>query len=331
VGFEFKTPYALLLLIPYAAFALWYWMAKRNRKESSIGISSSKIVKGTKSLRSVLYPYVPVLRFAAIFLIIAALARPGKGVDSSSVKSFGIDIMIALDTSPSMRGEDFEPKNRLYVAKEAVKSFIAMRPNDRIGVVIFSGDAYLQTPLTADHGMLNDLVDEIDFDSVSEDGTAIGDALSLCASRLDAPNSKGKMILLLTDGVNNRGIIDPKTAAAACTGMGIRVYAVGIGKEGPVPYPVSNGLSIFKRMMNNQFDEKAIRELTDATGGTFYRAQSSGVLWENIKEIDRLEKSEFSVTSYHEFYDRFEGWLFAAAFFLLLEILLRTLVFRKVP
>ena len=331
MGFECKTPLALLLLLPYAAFAVWYWYGKRNRKESSIGISSSRIVRGHKTLRAVVYPYLPVLRFLAIFILIIALARPGKGVDSTSVKSYGIDIMIALDISASMRGEDFEPKNRMFVAKEAVKSFIAMRPNDRIGVVIFSGDAYLQSPLTADHTMLNDLIDEIDFDSVSEDGTAIGDALSLCASRLDEPNTKGKLILLLTDGVNNRGIIDPKTAAEACAGMGIRVYAVGIGKEGPVPYPVSNGFSIFKQMINNQFDEKAIRELTDATGGTFYRAQSSGVLWENIKEIDRLEKSEFSVTSYHEFFDRFQLWLLAAAFLFALEILLRTLVFRKVP
>lgn len=331
MGFEFKTPWALVLLVPYAAFAFWYWKTKRNKKESSIGISSSRIVKGTKTLRSMIYPYLPALRFTAVLFLIVALARPGKGVDSSSVKSFGIDIMIALDLSPSMRGEDFEPKNRLYVAKEAMKSFIAMRPNDRIGVVVFSGDAYLQSPLTADHDMLADLVDEIDFDSVSEDGTAIGDALSLCASRLDQPNSKGKMILLLTDGVNNRGVIDPKTAADACAGMDVKVYAVGIGKEGPVPYPVSNGLSIFKRMMNNQFDEKAILELTDATGGMFYRAQSSGVLWENIKEIDKLEKSEFSVTSYHEFFDRFESWLFAAAALFMLELLLRTLVFRKVP
>ena len=306
MGFEFKTPLALVLFAPYAVFAFWYWKTKRNTKESSIGISSSRIVKGTKTPRSLMYPYLPALRFLAMLLLIIAIARPGKGVDSTSVKTFGVDIMIALDTSPSMRGEDFEPKNRLYVAKEAVKSFIAMRPNDRIGVVIFSGDAYLQSPLTADHDMLADLVDEIDFDSVSEDGTAIGDALSLCASRLDQPNAKGKLILLLTDGVNNRGIIDPKTAADACTGMGIRIYAVGIGKEGPVPYPVSNGISIFKRMINNQFDEKAIRELAGATGGNFYRAENSGVLWQNLQEIDKLEKSEFNVTSYHEFFDRFQ-------------------------
>jgi Ca-activated chloride channel family protein len=331
VGFEFKTPLALLLLFPYTAFIVWYWYTKRNRKESSFGISTGKLVKGRKSLRARLYRYIPVLRFIAVFLLILSLARPGKGVDSASVKSFGIDIMIALDISGSMKSEDFEPKNRMNVAKEVVKKFIATRPNDRIGLVIFAGDAYLQSPLTADHEMLADIVDEIDFDTVSEDGTAIGDALALCAARLDSPNSKGKVILLLTDGVNNCGVIDPKTAAQACSNLGIKIYGVGIGKEGPVPIPVSNGIFTTRRLVEFQFDPKAIKELTDITGGSFYRAESSDDLWNHIKEIDRLEKSDFKVTVYHEFFDRFQYLVFCAAILFMLEILLRTLVFRKIP
>ncbi|MGL4369465.1 MAG: vWA domain-containing protein [Spirochaetota bacterium] len=331
-GLEFKYPWLLLLLVPYAAFTVFYWIKGWNRRESVIGVSSRGLIRGKKTMRARLYPYLPALRFAAIFLLILALARPGKGVDSSSVKNYGIDIMIALDVSQSMRGEDFEPKNRLTVAKDVLKSFIALRPGDRIGMVIFSGEAYLQCPLSAEHDLLTDLTDEIDFDSVSEDGTAIGDALALCASRMDSPESKGKLILLVTDGVNNRGVIDPGTAAGICADAGIKIYAVGIGKDGPVPYPVQGPFGMVQRRnILNQFDEKAVKELAEATDGAFFRAQSSGVLWDNIKEIDRMEKSEFQVRTYHEFFDRFQRLIFAAGILFMLEILLRALVFRKVP
>jgi len=198
VAFEFREPYALLLLVPFALFAAFYWYKGWNKKESVIGVSSSKIVKGKKTFLSLAYPYLPALRFFSLLLLIIALARPGKGTDSTSVKRFGVDIMIALDVSLSMQYEDFIPKNRLSVAKEAVKSFIAKRPADRIGLVAFAGDAYLQAPLTSEHDMLNDIVNDIDFDSVSEDGTAIGDALALAASRLSEVNQKGKLIIILT-------------------------------------------------------------------------------------------------------------------------------------
>jgi Ca-activated chloride channel family protein len=271
------------------------------------------------------------LRFLALFVLILALARPGKGIDYTMVKTLGIDIMIVLDVSPSMMGEDFQPQNRLHVAKEVIKDFVSRRKSDRVGMVIFAGESYLQCPLTVEHSMINDIVDEIDFDSVNEDGTAIGEALTLAASRLMDSQAKSKLILLLTDGVNNRGSIDPETAAKACAEMGIKIYSVGIGKEGRVPYPTGNKIFFKKRWLTNQFDEKAIKQLSEISRGKFYRAQSSGVLWENIKDIDRLEKSEFEVKQYHEFYDRFEYFLYIVMGLFFLELSLRSLVYRKIP
>jgi Ca-activated chloride channel homolog len=331
VAFEFREPFILLLLVPFALFAAFYWYKGWNRNESVIGVSSAKIVRGKRTILSSAYPYIPVLRFLAIFLLIIALARPGKGTDSTSVKRFGVDIMIAIDVSRSMQYEDFTPNNRLAVAKEAVKSFIAKRPADRIGIVAFAGDAYLQAPLTSEHDMLNEILTDIDFDSVSEDGTAIGDALALAASRLSEVNQKGKLIILLTDGDNNKGIIDPETAAKMCADMGIKIYTVGIGREGMVPNPVKVGPVTMRQMVQSQFNEPAARALSDITGGTFFRAQDSGVLWENLDEIDRLEKSSFDVKQYHEFADRFIFPLAAACMLFMFEILLRSLVFRKLP
>jgi Ca-activated chloride channel homolog len=322
---EFKEPLMLLLLLPLAVFTFFYWKKKWNKRESAVPVSSARLVKGKRNMRTVLYPYLPVLRFCALFFLIIALARPGRGIDSTDIKRFGIDIMIALDVSGSMQTQDFNP-NRLAVAKEALKSFIAKRPNDRIGLVIFAGDAYLQSPLTVEHDMLNEIVDQIDFDSVSEDGTAIGDALALCASRMTDVNQKGKLILLLTDGINNRGIVDPETAAKGCADMGIKIYSVGIGKE-----KIAVRTFFGTQYQDTDFDEKAVSKLSDATGGRFYRAKDSGVLWENLDEIDQLEKSHFDVKQYHEFTDRFMIPLSFACFIFFFEILLRSLVFRKVP
>jgi Ca-activated chloride channel family protein len=329
-SFEFKEPYVLFLLIPFALFAAFYWYKKWNNRESALPVSSAKLVRGKKNIRTVLYPYLPALRFIAIFFVIIALARPGKGIDYTDVKRYGIDIMIALDVSGSMRAEDFSP-NRLTVAKKALRSFIEKRPNDRIGLVIFAGDAYLQSPLTVDHDILFDIVDDLDFDSVSEDGTAIGDALALAASRMTDVNQKGKLIVLLTDGVNNKGLVDPQTAAKGCADMGIKIYSLGIGKEGRVPMPVPGAFGWVRQYVDNQFDENAVSSLSEITGGKFFRAQDSGVFWENLEEIDRLEKTDFNVKQYHDFTDRFMIPLSIAFALFAFEILLRSLVFRKVP
>ncbi len=325
---EFKDPLFLLLLIPYFIVLFIYIKKKFFNRTSAIAVSSQSIVKKRITFRTRTYRYLPVLRFLSILFLIIAVSRPGRGIQYSSVKNLGIDIMIALDVSGSMKGEDFQPKNRLAVAKKVIKDFISGRKSDRIGMVVFAGDAYLQCPLTIEHDMIKEIVDEVDFDTVGIDGTAIGDALALSASRMMDSRAKSKIILLLTDGMSNRGIIDPETAAKACKEAGIKIYSVGIGRDGRVPYP---GGLFGKKYIVNHFDETVLRKASAMTGGKFYRASSSGVLWENIKDIDRLEKSEVDINVYNEFYDRFELFLILAVSLFFLEIILSSVFYRKIP
>ena len=327
---EFKDPLFLLLLVPYALMVLWYVYARVYKRDSAVALSSGTLMKQRKSFRVRSYRSLPVFRFIAILLLIVSLSRPGRGVHYSSVKNMGIDIMIALDVSGSMMGEDFQPRNRLTVAKQVIADFIAKRKNDRIGMTVFAGEAYLQCPLTVEHRMLNDILEEVDFGTVAVDGTAIGDALALSGSRMMDDESRTRIVLLLTDGMNNRGTIDPETAAQACREMGIKIYSVGIGKEGRVPIPARGGL-FGKQYMINHFDETVLREISNMTGGRFYRAQTSGVLWENIKDIDRLEKSEVELKVYHEFYDKFHIFLIIAMALFFTETVLRSVVYRKIP
>jgi Ca-activated chloride channel family protein len=327
---EFRNPYVLLLLIPYFAMIVLYIYFKIYRREASFELSSAKLIAKRTTFRTATYKGLVVLRFLAILMLIIALARPGRGIDYTSVNDYGIDIMICLDVSGSMMGEDFQPDNRLAVAKKVVKDFINKRPHDRIGMVIFAGEAFLQCPLTTEKSIMSDITDEIDFDSVPVDGTAIGDAIALAASRMTDSTAASRMILLLTDGMNNRGEIDPETAASLCMRMDIKVYTVGIGKEGEVTYP-SGSVFFEKRKLINHFDERGLRKISEVTGARFYRAESSGVLWQNITNIDRLEKSIVETKVYHEFYDRFGRFLLLATIFFFTEIVLRSLIYRKIP
>jgi Ca-activated chloride channel homolog len=330
-GFEFKNPLLLILMVPYAAGVAWYILGGLSRREPAIAVSSERVINKRSSIRASTYRYLPVLRMLAVLLLILAISRPGRGVNYTSVKTPGIDIVLTLDVSDSMMGEDFMPKNRLEVERLVVKDFVARRSSDRIGMVVFSGDAYLQCPPTIEYSLLNEILDDLDFNTVEEDGTAIGDALALAASRLTESKAKSRVILLITDGMNNRGSVDPETAAGMCAGAGIRVYTVGIGKDGQVPYPASAGLFRGKRYIMNHFDGTVLQKIADVTGGKYYRADSSGVLWQNIHDIDRLEKTDVEARVYYEFYDRFQYFLIAAAALFFIEIILRSVVYRKLP
>ncbi len=320
----------MLLLIPFVVIIFVYYYKKLDKQDSVIAISSEKVIPKRISIRVKTYKYLPLLRIISILLLIIAISRPGKGIHYNSIKQYGIDIMIALDVSGSMRGEDFKPVNRLEVAKKVIQDFISWRKGDRIGFVIFAGEANLQSPLTVEHNIIKDIIGEINFDSVTIDGTAIGDAVALAASRMMQGKAKSKIILLLTDGVNNRGSIDPETAAKACAELGIKVYVVGIGKDGRVQYPSRN--SIFgKSIKLNQFDESSLKKIAEITKAKFYRAKKTGVLWQNIKDINKLEKSGFEIKSYHEFYDKFSIFLILAGCIFALEIILRSVFFRKIP
>jgi Ca-activated chloride channel family protein len=328
---EFRFPWFLLLFIPYAGIISWYFYGKISRRRAALPVSSASIIKKSESFRTRTYGYVDYLRFASLFFLIIALAAPGRGVNYSSIKNTGIDIMIALDLSLSMQAKDFQPDNRLEVAKRVLGSFVQKRRSDRIGLVVFGVDSYLQSPLTVEHEIITDIVGELDFDSVDGRGTAIGDAIALAASRMIDSKAKSRIVLLITDGENNRGEIDPETAAKSCAEMGIKVYTVGIGKEGRVPYPNPAGPMFPDQYVNSSFNVTELQKIADVTGAKFYRAESTGVFWENINDIDRLEKSEVDIRTWHEFYDRSGGFLIAGLALFFLEILLRSVVYRKVP
>lgn len=327
----FKYPLFLMLLVPLFVYLYFYIFRGTGKRTAAITVSSSEIVSRRTSLRTKTYPYVPYMRFVSLFLLILALAAPGKKISYTSIKNLGIDIVIALDLSGSMRGEDFQPDNRLEVAKKVVTDFVSRRQNDRIGLVVFAGDAYLQSPLTADHEIIKEIIADLDFDSVEEDGTAIGDAIALSASRMMESKAKGKMILLITDGMNNRGEIDPETAAKTCAGLDIKVYTVGIGRDGEVPYPNPAGPMFPKQYVRNHFNEESLKSTAEITGGEYFRADSTGLFSSSMEQIDRLEKSEADLKVYNEFDDR-SGWLLIAGISIFfLEILLRSLVYRKLP
>jgi Ca-activated chloride channel family protein len=296
----------------------------------AISTPSSHIIKMRESFKTRTYPRIIYLRFIAIFFLILALAGPGKNITYTSIKNYGLDIIITLDLSGSMRGEDFQP-NRLEVAKKVVLDFIAKRQNDRIGIVVFAGNAYLQSPLTVDKEIIKEIINDLDFDSVDEDGTAIGDAIALSSSRMMDSKAKSKLILLITDGVNNRGEIDPETAAEACADMNIKIYTVGIGKDGVVEYPNPAGSIFPKRRVMNQFNGESLEKISQITGGKYFRADSSGLFSESMEDIDKLEKSNADIKIYNEFDDR-SGWILIAGISLFfIEIFLKSIFYRKLP
>ncbi len=326
----FKYPYFLLLFVPYAAL-LWYRYRRGGTGDLQVSVSSKEVTGVKSAFRAATYGKLDILRYASLALLIIALAGPGRGITYSSIKNYGIDIMLVLDLSGSMRGEDFQPENRLTVAKKVVDKFVEGRPVDRMGLVVFAGDAYLQCPLTAEHGIIREILGELDFDTVDGDGTAIGDAVTLAASRMTEGGARSKVILLITDGMNNRGEIDPETAARTCASAGIKVYTVGIGKDGLVPYPGPFGSVGPKNYIRNHFDGKLLAKVAEITGGRYYRAESSGVFSDNMNEIDRLEKTETETVSYFEFENRTGLPLVAGAILFFTEILLRSAVYRKLP
>jgi Ca-activated chloride channel family protein len=327
---EFKDPYFLLLLIPYAAMIFWYIFRKVYDRETAFGVSSEKLVKRRESFRSSTYRFLPILTFLAILMYILALSRPGRGIDFTSVKNQGIDIMITMDVSGSMSAEDFQPSNRLHVSKMVIKEFVTRRKHDRLGMVVFGGEAYLQCPLTVEHQMIQDIVDEVDLRTVSVQGTAIGDAIALSTARMIDSKAKSKIILLLTDGENNRGKIDPETAAKAAADNDIKIYCVGIGSNKPVTRKGPFGFT-FTTPPRFGYNREELEKIAEITKGKFYQATDSGVLWEQIRDIDRLERTEIEMRIYHEFYDKFQWFLLAGTIFLFVEIILRSLVYRKIP
>jgi len=300
---DFETPWAFALL---AIIPLWWWWRRRGRgRVHAIVFSRVPLLASGPRAGRGLARLLLVLRGLVIIGFVVALARPRAAGRSEQSNSEGINIVIAFDISSSMLAEDFQPQNRLEVARDRVKQFITMRNSDRIGVVAFSGEALTQVPLTTDYPVVLAAVENLQPGQL-EDGTAIGTAIATAANRLRSAPGRSRVIVLLTDGVNNRGSIDPRTAAQAAAAFGIKIYAIGVGTEGMAPVPVGRG--VFGLRYENrpvEIDDALLTEVAQRTGGRYFRARDAEALTRITEEIDRLERTPVRTrvyTRYAELY-----------------------------
>jgi Mg-chelatase subunit ChlD len=323
--------FLLLLLIPYI---IWYLMY-RKKTEPTMRMSDTKAYRfAPRSWKVTLMPLQLILRLAVFVLLILILARPQTRNSWNNKSVEGIDIMMAMDVSGSMLAEDLKP-NRIEAAKQVAAEFIAGRPNDNIGLTIFAGEAFTQCPMTTDHASLLNLLQGVRTDIATrgliEDGTAIGMGLANAVSRLKDSKAKSKVVILLTDGSNNRGDISPMTAAEIAKSLGIRVYTIGVGTNKVAPYPMVVAGGVQYVNIPVEIDSKTLSDIATATDGDFYRATNNKELQNIYKEIDKLEKSKLSVKTYSKKYDAYQPFAMVAILLLLLEILFRITIFRKLP
>lgn len=317
--------FLLLLLIPVIG---WYIYELR-KADASLQLSDNQTLgKQPKSARIYLLHVPFVLRVACITLLSIALARPQLTNRWSSESTEGIDIMMALDISGTMQAEDLKP-NRLEAAKQVASDFVIARPNDQIGLVVFAGESFTQCPLTTDHAVLINLFKSVKFGMI-EDGTAIGLGLANAVNRMKDSQTKSKVIILLTDGSNNRGEIDPQTAAEIAKTYGIRVYAVGVGSHGQARVPVQTPVGVQYMMMDSEFDESTLQRIANTTGGQYFRATDNSSLKSIYEQIDQLEKTKLRVREYAKHTDIFPPFIVAALLCLIAEIILRYFVLRTV-
>ena len=302
----------------------------KNVKNLSFSISSIKFLN-TKSLKVKLFPLLNVLRFTALFMLIVALARPQIiDVSIQTKKSRGIDIVIAVDVSSSMLAQDLKP-NRLEALKEVAKEFVNDRINDRIGLVVYAGESYTKTPVTSDKSIIINSINEIIFDGVIEDGTAIGMGLATSVNRLKNSKAKSKVVILLTDGVNNSGFIDPNTSADLATSFGIKTYTIGLGSNGNARAPIAlNPDGSFRYGLTKvEIDEKLLKEIASKTGGLYFRATDNKKLKEIYDEINKLEKTEVEEFKYSNAKEVYRFFVLAAVILILMEWILKTTFFKS--
>ncbi len=319
--------YLLLLLIPIIG---WY-IYKLSKSQASLQVSSSDgfTASGASSWK-VWLRHVPfVLRTIAIILLIVILARPQSTNSWQNSNTEGIDIMMAMDISTSMLAQDLKP-NRLEAAKDVAAAFINGRPHDNIGLVVFAAESFTQCPLTIDHGVLLNLFKGIQ-PGIIEDGTAIGLGLANAVSRIKDSQAKSKVIILLTDGVNNTGEIAPVTAAGIAKTFGIRVYTIGVGTKGEAPYPFQTAYGIQYQNVPVEIDEPTLKQISATTGGQYFRATDNASLKEIYSEIDQLEKTKISVQQYSKKQDEYEKWAILLLSLLVIEFLLRNTLVRNIP
>lgn len=328
-GLTYKNPeffYLLLVLIPMTA---WY-IFRHKKNTASIQISTTApVMKAPKTIRHYLRHLVFLCQTIAIALFTIVLARPQSSSNWENVTTEGIDIVISLDISSSMLARDFMP-DRLEAAKNVALEFIAGREYDRMGLVVFAGEAFTQCPLTTDRAVLMNLFKDIRSGMI-EDGTAIGNGLATAVARLKESEAISRVVILLTDGENNSGEIAPITAAEIAKTFGIRVYTVGVGSIGMAPYPVQTPYGIQLRDMEVKIDEKTLQEIASITDGRYFRATGNTRLEEIYKEIDQLEKSKIEVREFSRKSEEFMPFAIAGLLFMIFGLLLRNTVFRSIP
>ena len=325
----FHNPEYLFLLLILIPIVFWY-IREIHKSEASLQISSHQNLAKFSKSKKIKLRHIPfVFRTLAIAFIIIALARPQASNSWRSKSTEGIDIMMALDISGTMLAEDLKP-NRIEAAKAVASEFILSRPDDNIGLVVFAGESFTQCPLTSDHAVLVNLFNAVKFGLI-EDGTAIGLGLANAVNRIKDSQAKSKVIILLTDGSNNRGDIAPITAAEIAKTFGIRIYTIGVGSHGIVNIPVPTPMGVQYQQMQSEFDEKSLQEIAGMTGGKYFRATDTSKLRRIYQEIDQLEKTKISVRQYSKKNEQFFLFGLLAFVFLISEVLLRNTLLRRIP
>lgn len=327
---RFVDPYYLLLLLLLPAL-VWWHVTRGERTLGAVRYSAVDRLVRADRRRTGRWRHVPFgLRLLALALLLVAFARPQTGVTAENVATDGIDIVLVLDLSSSMLAEDLEP-NRIGAARQVAADFVRGRLNDRTGLVVFAGEAFTQAPLTLDHRVVTTLIEELEV-GIIEDGTAIGMGLATAVRRLSDSSAESKVIVLLTDGQNNRGSIDPATAAQMAQALGVRIYAVGAGTRGSAPVPVDDPL-FGRRTVSMQvdIDDEALEEIAALTGGRYFRATDRESLERVYEEIDALETTEIEMTSFTRYGELFHLPLAAGLGLLLLEVALGRTVLRRLP
>ncbi len=325
----FANPGFLFLLALIPALVIWYFY-RRKKASATIQLSSLEgFASVGKNLKIIINQSLYFIRLLALTLFIVALARPQTSLSRQDISIEGIDLMIALDVSGSMLAMDFKP-DRLGAAKDVAIEFIDGRANDRIGLVIFSGETFTQCPLTTDHSVLKNLFRDIRSGMI-DDGTALGDGLATAVNRLRGSKALSKVIILLTDGVNNMGSLDPLSAAEIAKLYGVRIYTIGVGTFGQAPYPVQTPFGMQTQMMEVKIDEPLLKEIAQMTDGRYFRATNNAKLRSIYQEIDKMEKSKIDVTEFRKKKEEFLPLVLIGLLLLVLELGLRYLYVKNIP
>lgn len=327
---EFASPWVLYLLILPLLMIVWHFGRLRKKYPSLRLPITAGLALHQKPVRGIVKQNLFILRALAVAFLVVALARPQTSFNEENVNTEGIDIVLSLDISGSMKALDFRP-DRLGAAKLTASNFIQNRNNDRIGLVVFASESFTQCPLTTDHQMLQNLLKDVD-EGLLESGTAIGMGLSTAVIRLKDSDAKSRVVILLTDGDNNSGFIDPMTATEAAKQFGIRVYTIGVGKNGMAPYRVKGPFGNYQIVQQEvKLDEELLKQIANSTGGKYYNVKNTGALEQVYEEIDQLEKTRIQVTRITRKTEQFYWFLIIGGILLLVEWLLRYAIVRSIP